>query len=182
MAKKILISLFIIILGFIAYVASRPNHFRYERSGLIHASPEKIFPYLRNFKLGNEWVPFNKIDPNVKQTFTGPAEGVGAGMVFVGNSQVGEGKIEILSEVPNSVVQMKLEMFKPMKGVNTVEYTLTPDTDGTKFTWAMWGDQPFLGKLVGVFIDCEKMVGDQFEKGIQNLTTLVETKNSKMQR
>ena len=172
--KKVLIVLGVIIVGFLGFVASRPGTFHYEKSGVIAAAPDQIFPYLDDFKKGSEWNTFDKADPEMKKSYDGPESGVGAKMAFEGNSNVGVGNLEITNEVVNSSVEMKLEMIKPMKGTNDILYTLTPEEGGTKFTWSMSGKNPFMGKLMGIFIDCEKMIGEQFEQSIQNLKTVVE--------
>ena len=177
MKKNILIALAVVILIFLGYVASRPNHFEYSKNGLIKAPPEKIFPYLNNFKLGAEWNPYEKKDPQLKKAYSGPDSGPGSKMEFDGNKDVGSGQLEILKETANSTVDLQLEMTKPFHGVNLIHYSLTPEADGTRFTWAMSGENIFLTKLIGVFIDCEKMVTADFVVGIQNLKTLIESKN-----
>ena len=96
-------------------------------------------------------------------------------MEFEGNSDAGSGKLELLSLVPNQTVDIKLTMTKPFHAENLIQYSLTPEAQGTKFTWAMSGDGGFLGKLMTVVIDCEKMIGDQFNQGIANLKTVVES-------
>ena len=55
-----------------------------------------------------------------------------------------------------------------------MQFTFTPEGDGTKVTWAMQSPQPFIAKLVGLFIDCEKMCGDSFLEGLANLKKVVE--------
>ncbi len=90
------------------------------------------------------------------------------------SKEAGSGSLEILNTVPNGTVELRLHMTQPMEAINIVTYTLTPEGSGTRFTWAMSGDVNFLGKLVGVVIDCEKMVGDQFSQGIENLKAVVE--------
>lgn len=175
MFKKFLIGLGIGLVAFFAYVARRPADFRYERSDVIQASAEKIFPYLNDFKLGGEWSPYEKMDPNMKKVYAGPAAGVGATMDFDAKADVGSGRLEIIESVPASRVVLKLTMTKPMQGVNTVEYRLSPEATGTRFTWAMYGHGNFFSKLISVFIDCEKMVGAQFAAGIANLKKIVET-------
>jgi len=174
MAKKFLLSFGIIVLVFTAYVASRPGKFKVERSAVVNASPSKIFPYLSSFKRGSEWSPYEKIDPNMKTSYSGPAAGVGATMQFSGNNKVGEGQLEILKVIPNSLVEIRLAMVKPLSGINIIQYRLSPEGSSTRFSWSMVGDRNFLSKLVGIFIDCEKMVGDQFEQGIRNLKLIVE--------
>lgn len=174
MLKKILLSVVVVLVVFLSYVSTRESKFNYERSEVINAPAEKIFPYLSNFKLGSQWSPYEKIDPNMKKSYSGTDGAVGSVMEFDGNNKAGSGKIEILSIVPNQRVDLKLTMTKPFKAENHIVYRLTPDAKGTRFTWSMDGDGGFLGKLISVFIDCEKMVGDQFGAGIENLKGVVE--------
>jgi hypothetical protein len=175
MLKKILMVLLVALIAFAFYVQSRPNHFTFERSGLIHAKPEKIFPYLNSFKLGSEWTPYERIDPQMKKTYSTVDSGVGASLDFSGNQNIGEGRIEIVKSEPLSLVELKLEMKRPMAGTNFIQYKLTPETDGTRFSWSMNGEANFLSKLMGILLNCEKMMGEQFDQGIQNLKTIVET-------
>lgn len=171
MLAKIGLGVVAVLIGFLGYVSTREGKFRYERSGVINAAPEKIFPYLSDFKLGGQWSPFEQVDPNMKKTFSEKT------MEFEGNSDAGSGKLELLNVVPNQSVDIKLTMTKPMHAENLIQYKLTPEQDGTRFTWIMSGDGGFMGKLMNVFMDCEKMIGDQFVKGISNLKTVVEGEN-----
>lgn len=161
---------------FALYVNSRPSTFHYERSELINADVELIYPYLNSLKLGSEWSPYEKIDPQMKKTYSGPDSGIGSAMDFSGNNEVGEGHLEIKKEMSNSLVELKLEMSRPIHAENIIEYRLTTENGATRFTWAMSGEANFMSKLVGIFVDCEKMVGDQFTLGIQNLKSIIESK------
>lgn len=176
MLKKIGLSLGIILIVFLGYVSTRPSFFRYERSGVINAPADKIFPYLSDFKLGGEWSPYEKVDPNLKRNFIGSGTEVGSVMEFEGNSEAGSGRLEMLKIVPNQAVDIKLIMTQPMHVENLIQYSLIPEAEGTRFTWVMSGDGGFMSKLIGVLVDCEKMVGGQFEQGITNLKALVEAK------
>ena len=78
--------------------------------------------------------------------------------------------------MPNQAVDIKLIMTAPFRAENLVQYTLTPEAaGGTRFTWAMSGDGGFMGKLMSVVFDCEKMIAGDFEKGIANLKKVVES-------
>jgi len=176
MAKKILLSLVVVIVLFLGFVATRDSKFNYERSVVINAPAEKIYPYLSNFKLGSQWNPFDQKDPNLKRTFLGNDGQVGAAMEFEGNNEAGTGKLEMLSLIPNAEAQIKLTMSKPWKAENLIIYKLTPEAEGTRFSWAMSGDGGFMGKLMMTIIDCEKMITDEFEKGFQNLKVIIENK------
>ena len=59
---------------------------------------------------------------------------------------------------------VKLDMLRPMAAQNRVDYTLEPKGDATAVTWAMSGATPLLGKVFGLFVDCDKMVGKDFEE------------------
>ena len=175
MVLKLFIALGIIIVIFLGYVATRPSQFRYERDGLILATPEKIFPYLSQFKLGDQWSPYEKIDPAMKKTFSGVDGHVGAIMEFEGNKEAGSGKLEMLHILPNELVEIRLTMLKPFFAENLVRYKLNAEPGGTRFIWTMSGNNGFIGKLISVIIDCDKMIAGQFSVGITNLKTLIES-------
>ncbi len=172
---KFAIGGFVVFILFIAFVSTRKGKFRYERNGFINAPPEKIYPYISQLQKGAEWSPYEKIDSNLKKMFYGTDGEVGAAMDFEGNNQAGSGRLVVQKMLPNQSVEMKLIMTKPIRAENIVEYILTPEANGTRFTWAMHGDGGFFGKLINVFIDCEKLVADQFTVGINNLKQLVES-------
>jgi len=152
--------------------------FKYERSGVINALPEKIFPYISNFKVSIQWNPFAQKDPNMKTVFSGADGQVGSLMAFDGNKDAGVGALEMLKMIPNELVEIRLVMTKPLPADNLIQYRLMPEGSGTRFSWSMSGYSGLLGKFVSIFIDCEKMITDEFEIGIKNLKTLVESKNN----
>ena len=174
MFLKIVIGAAVVLALFLGYVSTREGKFNYERSVVLNATPEKIFPYLSNFKLGKEWNPYDNVDPNMKRNFVGPIDQVGGKLEFDGNNQAGSGSLEFTKIVPNESVDMKLIMTKPVHAENMIHYQLTPEASGTRFSWSMSGDGGFVGKLINVFIDCEKMITDQFEAGFKNLKPIVE--------
>ncbi len=173
---KASLGVFAVLVSFLAYVSTREGKFRYERSGVIAASPEDIYPYLFDLRKGAEWSPYEKADPTMKKTFSGPEAQVGSVLEFDSDKGAGAGRLEVLKAVPNELVEIKLTMTKPIRADNVVEYRLTPEADGTRFTWSMAGDGGFIGKLMNVFIDCEEMVAGQFSEGIDNLKALIEAK------
>lgn len=159
---------------FLGYVSTRNGEFHYEKNGLIHAPAQQIFPYLAQFKKGGEWNPYDRRDPNIKRNFKGIEGEVGSVMEFDGNNDAGAGYLELLKVIPNQQVNIKLVMTRPFAASNLITYTLTPEGDQTRFSWAMSGDGGFMGKLIGVFMDCEKMIAGDFEAGIKNLKDLIE--------
>lgn len=156
------------------YAATRPDTFRIERAATIQAPPERVFPLINDFSSWRSWSPWEKMDPELKRTYTGPASGKGATYEWEGNKKVGKGRMEIKEAVPPSRIVIQLDFLQPFEAHNTAEFTLDGRGDGTTVTWAMHGRQPFMFKLVKVFIDMENMVGKDFEAGLANLKALAE--------
>jgi uncharacterized protein YndB with AHSA1/START domain len=175
MIKKIVIAIVVLIAGLLVYAATTPDTFLVERSGTINATPEKIFPYLNDFRKGQAWSPYEKKDPAMKRIFSGAESGKGSIYEFAGNKEVGSGRLEILDAVQPDRVVLALEMREPFAGGrNIIEYTLEPQGDKTKFTWTMRGPVPYLGKIVCLFVSMDRMMGRDFEAGIANLKAVVE--------
>ena len=174
MIKKIILGL-VAVIAIICVIASfRPDEMKVTRSATMAASPEAVFKVVNNFRMWGEWSPWAKLDPNMKVTYEGPAEGVGAVYRWSGNNEVGEGSTTLVESKPNEKVAMKLAFVRPMEGENDVQFTFVPEGTGTKVTWAMQGKVPFIGKVVGMFMDCDKMCGDAFNEGLANLKQIVE--------
>lgn len=174
MIVTIAIVVAIVLAAMFAYAASRPDTFMVRRTTLIAARPEQIFPLIDDLRAQSTWSPFEK-DPDMKRTYSGAPRGKGAVYEWDGNRQVGAGRIAITDSAPPSKVTLLLSMDRPFKAENAVEFTLDRDVAGTSVSWAMSGRQPFMGKLMGIFMNCDKMVGREFERGLENLKKLVET-------
>ena len=157
----------------------QPADFRVVRSANIAATPAAVFERLNDFQKWNDWSPWAKLDPNAKNSFEGPAAGVGAKLLWSGNNEVGEGTMTITDSKPSERVLMKLEFIRPFAATSTTEFILKPEGAGTAVTWSMSGRNNFIGKAVGLFMNCDKMVGGQFEQGFANLKALVETPANK---
>jgi hypothetical protein len=91
-----------------------------------------------------------------------------------GNRKVGAGRMEIIDAPPPSRVAIKLDFIRPFEAHNTAEFTLEPKGDLTNVTWAMQGQNVFVGKVMSVFLDMDKMVGKDFETGLANLKATAE--------
>lgn len=166
--------LLIAVVGILGYAAMQPDDFRIARSTTIKAPPDKIYPLMSDFRRGMEWSPYEKKDPNMKRSFSGPASGKGSIYEFEGNGEIGAGRLEIAEAVPPSKVVLKLDMIKPFQASNIVEYSLVPKGSATEVTWSMHGAQPLLARVMCLFFNMDKMVGADFETGLANLKTIAE--------
>ena len=175
-ALKIIGGLVVLVVGgLLIYAATRPDRFRIERSAAIKAPPDKIFALINDFHRWPSWSPWEKIDPALKRTYSGPESGRGAAYAWEGNKNIGSGRMEIVESTPASRIAIQLDFFKPFEAHNTAEFTLVPAGDATTVTWAMFGPSPYMSKLMGIFFNMERMVGGQFEQGLANLKSISET-------
>ena len=173
MIKKILLGLAVIIAAICGIAFFQPDEMKVARSATIAASPEAVFKVVNDFRQWDAWSPWSKLDPAMKKTLEGPAEGVGAIYRWSGNDEVGEGSMTLLESKPGEKVGIKLEFLRPFAGTNDVQFIFAPEGAGTKVTWAMQGKNAFMAKVIGLFLDFEKMCGDAFSEGLANLDKVV---------
>ncbi len=165
----ILLALALIAILFVIFVLGQPSEFSVTRSLKMAAPPEKVFPHVNDLHQWEAWSPWAKLDPNATPTFSGAATGVGAAMAWSGNNKVGQGKMTITESQPSQLIRFRLEFLKPMVATNLATFTFQPEGGGTLVTWAMAGRNNFMGKIFGLLVNCDKMVGGQFEKGLASL-------------
>jgi hypothetical protein len=159
------IALAIVVILIVA--ASKPNAFRMERSAVVKAPPEKILPFMTDFRRWRAWSPWEKLDADLKRDFGGADSGKGATYAWQGR-KAGSGRMEIMEATPSRLL-IKLDFLKPFEAHNTAEFTLLREGNGTRVNWAMYGPQPFVAKLMGTVINTDKLIGKDFEKGLAAL-------------
>jgi uncharacterized protein YndB with AHSA1/START domain len=177
MLKATLIVVAILVLGVVgilAYAATRPDTFRVQRTATIKAPPDKIFPPINEFRNWSEWSPYEKKDPAMKRTMGATTSGKGATYAWDGDKNVGEGHMEIVEVAPPLKVVIKLDFLRPFEAHNTAEFTLAPKGETTDVTWAIHGPNLFVGKVMGLFINMDRMIGRDFETGLANLKSIAE--------
>ena len=160
------------IVALLAYASTRPSTFRIERSIRIAAPMLQVAEQLDDFHTWQSWSPWEAIDPTLQRTFSGAQAGVGAIYEWTGTGKAGSGRMEIteMRAGPDSgLIAIDLDFLKPWKASNKAEFTMTPTDAGTDLRWAMFGPSPFMSKLMGVFMNFDKMVGKDFETGLATL-------------
>jgi len=174
MLKTIAIVVVVLVGALLAFAATKPDTFRVQRAASIKAPPEKIFPLINDLHSWGAWSPWEKLDPAMKRTHSGAASGKGAVYEWEGNGEVGAGRMEIVAASPPSAVRIKLDFLKPFEAHNYAEFTLEPKGDATNVTWAMYGPNTYVSKLMSVFFSMDSMVGKSFEAGLANLKAATE--------
>ena len=154
--------------------AAKPDRFSVQRATTVKAPPEKIFSLINDFHQWGAWSPYENKDPAMKRSYSGAASGEGAVYAWEGDKNVGSGRMEILDSSAPSKIVIKLDFSAPFEAHNTAEFTMLPQGDATNVTWLMHGPLPYMGKIMHVFINMDRMVGKDFEIGLANLKRLTE--------
>ena len=175
---KILLVLAVIGFVVVLLVARQPSEFRIERTTVIDAPASAVFAQVNDFHRWGAWNPWGKLDPEMKQTYDGAPGGVGAAYAWVGNRQVGEGRMTITesrpkAQAPRKVV-MRLEFLKPFANTATAEFTFKPQGNHTAVTWSMTGTNNFMAKAIHLVMNMDRMIGGQFDRGLADMKAAVE--------
>ncbi len=170
----LLLALGVGVLALLARAATRPDEFRVERHLRIAVPAGQLWPLVSELRGFNRWNPYERKDPLMKGQYAGTPNGLGSRYAWV-SDKVGTGSLEITGLQPGQAVQMKLDFVKPFVAHNQAEFALQALPDGaTEVHWRMHGPANFMNKLMGLFIDMDKMVGRDFEDGLQNLRLIAE--------
>ena len=173
MLAKIGLGVLVLVAVLLVVIATRPAAFRIERSATIAAPAEVVYAQIGDLHRWERWNPFEKGDASMRKTFEGSPAGVGSAYHYV-SDHAGEGRMTLTDLRPNQRVGVRAQFIKPMAATNDIEFTLKPAAGGVTVTWAMSGRNPFLGKAVSLFVNMDRMVGGQFEKGLADLKQVSE--------
>ena len=172
MLLTIVIVLVVILAVLAGVIASRPAEFRLSRSRVMAAPPAAVHAYVNDLHKWQEWSPWEKLDPAMKREYSGSPSGPGAAYHWAGNKKAGEGRMTITDSRPPESVTIRLDFIKPFSATNTTQFDLAPSGPGTNVTWTMAGHNNFMAKAIHLFMDMEKMVGPDFERGLASLDTV----------
>ncbi len=144
-----------------------------ERETVITARAADITPYLADLHRWVEWSPWEGQDPALQRTYTGESGAVGSTYAWKGNRKAGAGSMAI-TRVDATEVDVALQFTAPFKSSSAVAFRLHEATDGTRVVWSMTSPQNVMSRVMGVFVNMDKFLGGDFEKGLAKLKAAVE--------
>lgn len=174
MVRKVLLVVLLLVVVLLGIASTKPDRFSVERSIDVTAPPERVHAQINDFHAWEAWSPWTKLDTAMTVTYSGPASGVGAVYAWKGNSSVGAGRMEITSSTPGAAIGVKLDFLEPIESHNVTTFTLTPKDGGTNVRWLMEGPTTFLTKLMMTVMSMDRMIGPDFERGLQQLKAVAE--------
>ena len=143
---------------------------------IINKPKAAVFDYLKFLKNQNKFSVWASLDPNMKTEFRG-TDGT-EGFVSAWDSDmknVGKGEQEILKIVDGERIDYEIRFLKPYKSVSWAFLSTAAVNDNqTRVRWEFNGNMKYPTNLMLLFMNMEKMVGNDLNKGLQNLKTILE--------
>lgn len=165
----------IIIVSLLIIMFVAPQNYEVTRSLVINKPISEVFNYLRCIKNQDDWSPWKKKDPNMKQAYFGIDGEVGFIAKWEGNKEVGMGEQEILAIFENESIKSKLRFYRPWKLESDAYIRVESLTENkTNVTWGFTGKNPMPFNVFMLFFNMDKTVGKDFEEGLVNLKQVLE--------
>jgi uncharacterized protein YndB with AHSA1/START domain len=180
MLKKILIGvgllLAVVIVALVAAVMLAPTDFAVEREIVINKPRTEVFEYAKNLRNQNDWGPWFKHDPAMKQEFVGTDGTPGFTSKWESkNPEVGKGEQEIKRVVPNERIDSELRFIEPFPSKADAHMTLEDaGVNQTKVKWGFAGSMPRPMNVFLLLVDMDDAVGKDFQDGLNSLKMIVE--------
>ncbi len=152
--------------------------FRFSRSTSIAAPLERLHALINDFHEWPKWSPWEGLDPQMARDYSGAGCGVGAVYAWKGDRHAGEGRMEML-ESSAEHLSVDLDFSAPMRAHNRIDFTLTQAGPVTEVEWVMTGPQNFVMGLMSRFWSMDKMLGPDFERGLNQLKAAAESPSPK---
>jgi len=146
------------------------------REVVINKPKAVVFEYLKLLKNQNKWSAWGSLDPNMSTKFTGTDGTKGFISAWESNQKnVGAGEQEILKIVEGERIDYEIRFLKPFKSTSWAFLTVASvNGNQTLVHWEFTGNMKFPMNLMLIFMNIEKMIGNDFNKGLQNLKTILE--------
>ncbi len=174
MIKKILIGIAAVIVLFAAYIALLAPDVYFERTVTIAAPAPVVFEQVNDFRKWEAWSPWAKLDPNSKAEFSGPPAGVGTAMKWSGNDKVGEGKMTLIESKPAERINIRVDFVKPFEGTSNSQFFFKPAGNQTQVTWAITGENNFIGRAMCLVFNMQKEMQETMDKGLSSMKQVAE--------
>ena len=173
MLKKILIGLAALVAVIAIVVMLQPDTYHVERSIRINAPAEAVWRQVSDFNRWKEWNPWEKSEPDQQTTISGTPGSVGHASRWKGE-QTGEGTMTIRTVDEPNRVDIALDFKAPMEASADTTIAIEPRKEAVEVTWSIDGSNDFMGKMFGLLMDMEGMIGTAYEQGLADLKVIAE--------
>lgn len=164
-----------ILVAIIILAALGPKTFDVSRSIIIDKPIDEVFAYVKSVKNQNNWSPWKLKDPQMTQEYFGEDGTVGFRAYWKGNKEVGEGSQTITAITEKERIETRLVFLQPFKSESDGYYIFESNSpNATKLVWGFKGRNKFPATMYMLFFNMDKVVGKDFNEGLENLKKLLE--------
>ena len=178
--KRILLVLVVLIAVPLIVALFVNKDYAVEKEVTINKPKEEVFNYIRFLKNQDNFSKWAMTDPNMKKTYTATDGIVG----FVSrweseNPDVGTGEQEIKKINEGERIDYELRFIKPYESTEKA-YMTTESVNGnsTLVKWGFNGSMKYPMNITLLFMNFDKMIGGDFETGLNRLKTILESQSS----
>lgn len=152
------------------------NEYAVERVITIKQPKEKIFNYLKLLKNQDNFSKWALMDPNMTKEYRGTDGTVGFVSAWDSNEKnVGKGEQEIKKITEGERIDFEIRFIKPFPGVaNANLSTQSVSANETNVKWAFDSQMKYPMNLMLLFMNMDKMIGNDLATGLSNLKNLME--------
>lgn len=177
--KKVLVALAILIIIPLVIALFVTNDYAAQRSIVISRPNSEVFNYIKYLKNQNNYSKWASMDPKMKKTYRGTDGTIGFVSAWESqNDEVGTGEQEIKKITEGERVDYELRFIKPFEATEPAYMSTTPvSASQTKVTWGFSGHMKYPMNFMMLFMDIEKMIGDDLQIGLNNLKHVLESQN-----
>jgi len=149
-----------------------------EREITIDKPKEEVFDYVIFLKNQDNYSKWATMDPDMKKTYSGTDGTVGFVSAWESdNKDVGKGEQEIMKITEGERIDFELRFFEPFESTEPAYMTTeSVSQNQTKVKWGFNGHMDYPMNIMMLFMDFEKMIGDDLDTGLKNLKSELETK------
>ncbi len=144
------------------------------REIVINKPAGEVFNYIKFLKNQQNYSKWATLDLNMKNEYHGTDGTPGFVNSWEGNKKVGKGEQEILA-ISDGRLDTELRFEKPFKSIAKAKMTTDAVGDNTtKVTWGFESKMNYPINIMKLFMNMEKMTGNDFSTGLQNLKSILE--------
>jgi effector-binding domain-containing protein len=179
-ALKIFLFIILFLVALVAVLGiMAPKEYRVERSMTVAASRDVVFENIKYWNKWQAWLPWAKDDSTMNITYSGVDGVVGSGYRWTGET-AGSGEMTATALKPNEEIGYHLKFITPYESQADGYVRIADAEGGTKVTWAMFGKDPFPWNIMMLFMNMDKMIGKDFERGLTMLKQISEKEDAKI--
>jgi len=171
--KIFVLGLILVVVLLLVLALFVPKNFAYEKSITINAPIDSVWVNTNSLSALDKWSPWNDQEPDMKKEMSGIDGTIGAKQSWEGKI-VGRGSQTIAKIEKPTLFETELIFYEPNESHGKGYVKLVAEGTRTKATWGMTGNMPYPFNIMNLFMDMEKNMGQDWNKGLSKLRDLSE--------